>query len=81
VIMFSAHAQATREAELQESARSRAAAFSAVLSKPFDLDELLEGVERSIGESRSAGKSLRGQTIDAARRPWAGQGIPNCQAD
>jgi DNA-binding response OmpR family regulator len=53
VIMFSAHAQATREAELQESGRSRAAAFSAVLSKPFDLDELIAVVGLSIGKSRS----------------------------
>jgi CheY-like chemotaxis protein len=41
VIMFTADSAATREASANESERSQAAGFAAVLTKPFDLDELL----------------------------------------
>ena len=47
VIMFTADAPASLEAQAATSPRSRAAQFDAVLSKPFDLDELIEVVTRA----------------------------------
>jgi CheY-like chemotaxis protein len=51
VVMFSGDREATDEAHENESERSRAAGFSAVVSKPFDLDELVGIVKRAVGES------------------------------
>jgi CheY-like chemotaxis protein len=51
VVMFSADREATDEANKNESARSRAAGFSAVVSKPFDLDEFVGIVKRAVGAS------------------------------
>jgi two-component system, chemotaxis family, chemotaxis protein CheY len=51
VILFSADLQATSEAAGGESARSHAAGFSSVLSKPFDLDELVRVVARAVSHS------------------------------
>ena len=62
VIMFTAHTAASDEAEAGESERARAAHFSAILRKPFDLDELLKAVSKATGESvrfdRSASADL-----------------------
>ena len=49
VVMLTAHSSLVREATEKASARSRAAAFAAVLAKPFDLDELLAVVARAVG--------------------------------
>jgi two-component system, chemotaxis family, chemotaxis protein CheY len=51
VIMFSADTQVTSEARSNESTRSRAAHFSSVLPKPFDLDELLSVVALAVSQS------------------------------
>lgn len=51
VIMFTAHVPASNEATAGESPRARAANFTAVLRKPFDLDELMEAVAKATGES------------------------------
>jgi hypothetical protein len=47
--MFTAHAPEADEARLGKSARSAAAVFAAVLPKPFELDELLDAVARTVG--------------------------------
>jgi hypothetical protein len=49
--MFSAHAQATNEAERAESERAVKAQFAAVLPKPFHLDDLLSSVATAVGRS------------------------------
>jgi CheY-like chemotaxis protein len=49
VMMFTAHRAAIEEAEAGQSERSRDAQFSAILSKPFDLDRLLEAVAQAVG--------------------------------
>jgi CheY-like chemotaxis protein len=51
VVMFSVDRKATDEANENASERSRAAGFSAVVSKPFDLDELVGLVKRAVGAS------------------------------
>lgn len=51
VILFSADTQVTGEARINESTRSRAAHFSSVLPKPFDLDELARVVALAVGQS------------------------------
>lgn len=51
VIMFTAHTPASDEAEADQSDRAHAANFSAVLRKPFDLDDLLAAVAKATGES------------------------------
>jgi CheY-like chemotaxis protein len=54
VVMFTGHEEATREARRGESERSKAAAFAAILPKPFDLDALAEAVARAVaGAGRS----------------------------
>jgi chemotaxis response regulator CheB len=49
VIMFSSNPDATAEARAGMSERSQAAAFAAILEKPFDLDELVDLVAQLIG--------------------------------
>ena len=49
VIMFTAHVAASDEAEAGESDRARAAAFAAVIRKPFDVDELVAAVAKATG--------------------------------
>lgn len=49
VIMFTAHAPASDEAEAGQSDRARAAGFAAVVRKPFDVDELVAAVAKAIG--------------------------------
>jgi CheY-like chemotaxis protein len=50
VIMFTAHGGAVAEAKANESSRSQAAGLTAVLTKPFDLYELLRVVEHAANE-------------------------------
>lgn len=51
VLMFTAHAPASDEAEAGESDRARAAHFSAVIRKPFDVDHLVDAVAKATGET------------------------------
>ena len=51
VVMFTAHAGDSDEAEDGTSDRAQAAGFIAVLRKPFGLDELLETVARAVAAS------------------------------
>lgn len=51
VVMFTAHGADEQEARDGASARSRAAHLSGVLSKPFDLDELIGVVEQAVGRA------------------------------
>jgi CheY-like chemotaxis protein len=66
VIMVTADAPATREARELASARSHAARFEAVLSKPFDLDELVDCVARAIGHAVPFDPSPKGETERSA---------------
>jgi DNA-binding response OmpR family regulator len=52
VVMFTAHRAAMDEAEANESERSREAGFSAILPKPFDIDQLLDAVGQAVGSAR-----------------------------
>ena len=49
VVMLTAHSALVEEATENASARSRAAAFAAVVAKPFDVDELIAVVARAVG--------------------------------
>jgi len=51
VVMFTTSRNDVEEAEAAESERSRAAHFVARVNKPFDVEELLEGVAKAVGES------------------------------
>lgn len=51
VVMFTVDAEAMQEARLGASARSQAAAYFAVLDKPFNLDDLLDTVARAVGHA------------------------------
>ena len=51
VIMFSASAGEVNEAEEGVTARVRSAGFAGVIQKPFDLDQLVEMVQRAVGTS------------------------------
>lgn len=50
VIMLTGHAKDAHEAEGRESKRAQAAGFAAVLLKPFDLDNLLDTVSRTVSD-------------------------------
>jgi DNA-binding NtrC family response regulator len=50
VIMFTAHAQELAEAQLGQSERSQRAAFMGFISKPFDLQVLIDMVGRAADE-------------------------------
>jgi two-component system, NtrC family, nitrogen regulation response regulator NtrX len=52
VIMFTAHAREFAEAELGETLRSQKAAFVGFISKPFNLDVLVDVVRRAVEEPR-----------------------------
>ena len=72
VILFSADRQATSEAECDESERSHAAGFSSVLSKPFDLNELVRVVALAVSQSPvSPGIDGLGCSIRPRWRSWA----------
>jgi CheY-like chemotaxis protein len=60
VIMFTAHRRATEEAEENVSERSRAAGFSAVVPKPFQLEDLLAAVARAVGQGVAFDPSPQG---------------------
>ncbi len=62
VIMFTADAPAVREARELVTERSRSARFEAVLSKPFDLDELIDRVARATGHAVAFDSSPRSET-------------------
>jgi CheY-like chemotaxis protein len=51
-VMFTADVDAMQEARAAQTARARAAAFAAVVAKPFDLDELLGAVAGAMGLGR-----------------------------
>jgi CheY-like chemotaxis protein len=51
VIMFSAFPAAVKEAEQATSERSVAASFSAIVRKPFDVEDLLAAVAQAVSES------------------------------
>jgi DNA-binding response OmpR family regulator len=51
LIMFSGHVADTKEAKSGDSPRSQAAGFASVLSKPFDIDQLLHQVATAAGKS------------------------------
>jgi CheY-like chemotaxis protein len=76
VVLFTASADALREAAAGESARSRAAGLSAVVGKPFDLDDLLATVARAVGSvapfDRTAGADARRPAALAAALAAAG---------
>lgn len=70
-IMFSAHARDIREAKEEESDRARAAEFSAILAKPFGLDDLLAAVAAACGRSEQFKQTSAGdreRTLKLARR-------------
>lgn len=50
-VMFTAHADAVHEARERSTHRAQAAAFAAVVAKPFGLDELVAAVEAAVGQS------------------------------
>lgn len=62
VIMFSAHRTALLEAAEATSERARAAGFAALLSKPFDIDELLDVVALATNQSVSFDRSPEADT-------------------
>ena len=64
VIMFTGQANDLAEARLGETDRSRDADFFAIVSKPFDVDELLDVVARSVGIVEPFDRS---QSADAGR--------------
>jgi CheY-like chemotaxis protein len=51
VVMFTGRSEAVREARANQTERSQAAGFVGVLSKPFDLDDLLSTVANATGQS------------------------------
>lgn len=50
VIMLTGHSLDATEAEAGGTARAQAAAFAAVLLKPFNLDRLIDVVSRTVGD-------------------------------
>lgn len=50
-IMFTAHADAVREAREKASDRAAAAGFVAIVAKPFNLDDLVDAVAEATGRS------------------------------
>ena len=50
VVMLTGHSHDAREAEAADTERARAAAFSAILLKPFGLDQLLSVVATTVSD-------------------------------
>ena|SRR6187402_2029766 len=50
VIMFTAHMGAIREAQERASRRSQAARFVSILTKPFELEDLILQVQTAVGK-------------------------------
>ncbi len=67
VIMFSASAADLREAQEGASPRSREAGFMATLTKPFNIDTLVDVVERAIGVAVPFNESQEGERERTAR--------------
>jgi len=70
--MFTAHAWDLAEAQLGESGRSQSAAFEGFLSKPFDLEVLVNSVDGVIQDPvnsalSSSGGAPRSSTADTCR--------------
>ena len=61
VIMFTAGGSNIVEARVGESERSIAAGFASIISKPFDLDELVDLVRQAVGQSVSFDTSVEGE--------------------
>src|SRR3989442_13339698 len=72
-VMFTVDSVAVREAQERQSARSRAAGFSSILPKPFDLDEMLEAVARAVGQTPPFDRSTAG---DHARTASLAEQLP-----
>lgn len=66
VIMFSADARATREAQEGKSQRSQHAGFYSVLPKPFNLDTLLDAVAAAVGSIDRFNRSVQAEAIRTA---------------
>ena len=67
VIMFTAHAGSSDEAAEGTTDRARAAQFSSVVRKPFDVDELVDAVRKATGESVRFDASPRADLARNAR--------------
>jgi len=67
VIMFTADAQAIKEVQAATSERSRMASFHAALSKPFDIDELVDRVARAVGHTVPFDPSPAAEVLRTAR--------------
>lgn len=61
VVMFTAHARDADEARAGTSQRAQDAGFTAIVAKPFDLDELLAAVALAAGRSTPFDRSQRGE--------------------
>ena len=59
VIMFTAHASASDEAQAGTSDRALAAGFAAVVRKPFDIEELVAAVAKATGSAPPFDESPR----------------------
>lgn len=66
VVMFTAHAQDSDEAKAGESERSRLADFAAIVTKPFDIDDLLAAVAKATGRSIPFDRSAAADTARSA---------------
>lgn len=64
VIMFTAHQADAKEAAAGTSDRARDADFTAVIPKPFELDDLVAAVAKAVGRSEPFG---RGADAEAHR--------------
>jgi CheY-like chemotaxis protein len=62
VIMFTAHARDLQEAQEGQTERARAAQFSAVIPKPFHLDDLVEAIATAAGRSTPFDRSSAAET-------------------
>lgn len=62
-VMFTAHLGDVAEAQEGTSDRAQSAAFAALLPKPFHLDDLLDAVERAVGQSVPFNRSAKAERI------------------
>jgi hypothetical protein len=63
VVMFTVEGQALQEAREATTSRSQAAAFAAILSKPFDVDELVDSVAQAVGQRIPFDLSLQAESL------------------
>lgn len=66
LIMFSGHRRDTEEVEKRESVRSKEADFMSAISKPFDLDALVDAVSNAVGQSVAFDPTARGERARTA---------------